>query len=144
MRVRSYETMFILKPTLSAEECAAKIEAIKNIITTAGGEIDATTDMGIRPLAYEIEKQKRGYYYVIYFKTDAQNITELERNYRINEDIIRFIVIKYESKTEQKAWQAMVDKANKKVADKKEEMSEKVEKVEKVEEIEKSEEAPAQ
>jgi small subunit ribosomal protein S6 len=111
--------MFILKPTLTPEETQAKIEAIKNIITSTEGEISAVEDMGTRPLAYEIEKQKRGYYYVIYFKTDASHIAELERNYRINEDIIRFIVVKYESKTEQKAWQGMVDKANKKVADKK-------------------------
>lgn len=116
--MRHYETMFILKPTLTAEETISKIESIKSIIVGDGGEICAIEDMGIKVLAYEIAKQKRGYYYVIYFKTDASNIAELERNYRINEDIIRHIVIKYDSKREMSAWQSMVEKANKKNAPK--------------------------
>ena len=70
--------------------------------------------MGMRNLAYEIKKHKRGYYFVIYFTTKPESILELERLYRINEDILRFIVIKYESKKEQKQWQTLVDRANKK------------------------------
>ena len=68
--------------------------------------------MGMRNLAYEIKKNKRGYYYVIYFKAQPQLIKEIERNYRINENVLRFIVIKYENKKEQKAWQSLVNKAN--------------------------------
>ena len=70
--------------------------------------------MGMRNLAYEIKKNKRGYYFVIYFKAEPSLILELERNYRINEEILRFIVIKYESKKEQNAWQSLVNKANNK------------------------------
>ena len=70
--------------------------------------------MGMRNLAYEIKKHKRGYYFVIYFTTKPESILELERLYRINEDILRFIVIKYESKKEQRQWQTLVDRANKK------------------------------
>ena len=51
---------------------------------------------------------------MIYFRAEPKMIMELERLYRINEDILRFIVIKYESKKEQKAWQTLVDRANKK------------------------------
>jgi small subunit ribosomal protein S6 len=47
----------------------------------------------------------------MYFKTSPETILELERNYRINEDVIRFIVLKYEKKSEVEAWQDMVNKA---------------------------------
>lgn len=112
--MRHYETMFIVKPTLVEEEIKAKIDFYKDVITKNGGNIETCLDMGMRNLAYEINKNKRGYYFVIYFQADPSLVLELERLYRINEDILRFIVIKYESKKEQKAWQTLVDCANKK------------------------------
>ncbi len=113
-KLKHYETMFIVKPTLTEEETVAQIEAVKTLITKNGGEIVACDDMGSRPLAYEIEKQKRGYYFVAYFKGEPSSLKEIERNYRINENIIRFIFIKYESKKEIAAWTKMSDEAAKK------------------------------
>lgn len=110
--MKFYETMFILKPTLVEEEIKARLDFFKEVITKNGGEIETCLDMGMRNLAYEIKKNKRGYYYVIYFKAQPQLIKEIERNYRINENVLRFIVIKYENKKEQKAWQSLVNKAN--------------------------------
>lgn len=112
--MKFYETMFILKPTLVEEEIKARIDFFKEVITKNGGEIETCLDMGMRNLAYEIKKNKRGYYFVIYFKAQPSLILELERNYRINEEVLRFIVLKYESKKEQKAWQSLVNKANNK------------------------------
>lgn len=112
--MKFYETMFILKPTLVEEEIKARLEFFKEVITKNGGEIETCLDMGMRNLAYEIKKNKRGYYFVIYFKAQPSLILELERNYRINEEILRFIVIKYESKKEQSAWQSLVNRANNK------------------------------
>ncbi|BDB66238.1 30S ribosomal protein S6 [Helicobacter cinaedi] len=112
--MKFYETMFILKPTLVEEEIKTRIDFFKEVITKNGGEIETCLDMGMRNLAYEIKKNKRGYYFVIYFKAEPSLILELERNYRINEEILRFIVIKYESKKEQNAWQSLVNKANNK------------------------------
>ncbi len=110
--MRYYETMFILKPTLTQEETNAKIDFFKSVLLNNGASIEATIDMGIRNLAYEIKKCKRGYYFVIYFKAEGSLVAELERNYRINEEVIRFIVINYRTKTEQKNWGVLVDKAN--------------------------------
>lgn len=109
--MRFYETMFVVKPTLTQEEITTKIDFYKTAIVNNGGEISATLDMGMRNLAYEIKKNKRGYYFVIYFKAEPKLVLELERLYRINEDILRFIVIKYDSKKEQKAWEVLVDRA---------------------------------
>lgn len=113
-RVKHYETMFIVKPTLTEEETAAQIDLVKSNIEKNGGEIVACDDMGTRPLAYEIEKNKRGYYFVAYFKSPTESILELERNYRINENILRFIFISYENKKEVAAWTKMSDEAAKK------------------------------
>lgn len=113
-KLRHYETMFILKPTLTEEETKAQIEVVKSNIEKNGGEIVACDDMGTRQLAYEIEKNKRGYYFVSYFKAPGSAILELERNYRINENILRFIFIKYENKKEVAAWESMSSDANKK------------------------------
>ena len=115
-RIRHYETMFIVKPTLTEEETKAQIEQVIANIEKNGGEVVSTDDMGTRPLAYEIKKNKRGYYFVIYFKAPSESIIELERTYRINEDILRFIFIKYENKQEIAAWTAMSDEAAKKAA----------------------------
>ncbi|PAF46510.1 30S ribosomal protein S6 [Helicobacter sp. 12S02634-8] len=112
--MKHYETMFILKPTLVEEEIKSKIDFYKEAISKNGGVIETCLDMGMRNLAYEIDKNKRGYYFVIYFKAPPALTLELERLYRINEDILRFIVIKYESKKDQKSWQTLVDRANKK------------------------------
>jgi small subunit ribosomal protein S6 len=106
--------MFIVKPTLTEEETKAQIETVKANIEKNGGEIVACDDMGTRDLAYEIEKNKRGYYFVIYFKAPSDSITELERTYRVNENIMRFIFVKYENKAEIKQWTAMSDEAAKK------------------------------
>lgn len=109
--MRYYETMFVVKPTLTSEENTARIEDFKTAITKNGGEIAGTLDMGMRNLAYDINKHKRGYYFVIYFKAPPTLVLELERLYRINEDILRFIVIKYDNKKEQKAWHTLVEQA---------------------------------
>ncbi len=111
--LKHYETMFILKPTLVEEDIKDKLAFYQEVITKSGGEVVNTLDMGHRNLAYEIQKHKRGYYFVIYFTAHADVVLELERLYRINEDILRFMILKYESKKEQKAWQTLVHRASK-------------------------------
>jgi len=112
-RIRHYETMFIVKATLTEEEIQSQINTVKENIEKNGGTIASTDDMGIKTLAYEIQKQKRGYYYVIYFTAPTESIKELERNYKVNEDIVRFIFVKSESKTEVSHWTAMSEDATK-------------------------------
>jgi small subunit ribosomal protein S6 len=109
--MRKYETMFILKPTLNEEETKAKIEQIKTTLENGGATVEAVEEIGSRPLAYRIDKYERGYYTVIYYTGTGAGNKELERVYGINEDIMRFIVVKYEKKVEIAAWENMVKKA---------------------------------
>lgn len=111
--MRNYENLVIVKPTLTAEEIQANIQAIEEVITSNGGEIAATDAMGMRKLAYPINKNERGYYHVIYYSVAPSAISEIERRFRINEELLRFVTIKYDSNREVKAWNELVAKANK-------------------------------
>ncbi|MEA3423938.1 MAG: 30S ribosomal protein S6 [Bacillota bacterium] len=95
--MKNYETMFILKPNVEEEQRNAVIEKFKNIIDE-GGEIVSVDEWGIKKFAYEIKKLKEGYYVLINFKSDSDVLNELERNYRISDDVIRFIVINLDEK----------------------------------------------
>jgi len=111
--MRHYENLVIVKPTFTAEEIQASIKAIEEVITSNGGEIAATNAMGMRKLAYPINKNERGYYQVIYYSIAPAAIAEIERRFRINEDLLRFVTIKYDTNREIKAWNSFVEKANK-------------------------------
>lgn len=105
--------MFVLKPTLTEEERTAKYEFIKNIIVSNGGEIVFEKINESKELAYKIDKYKRGYFSTLYFKVDATLIPELERNFRIIEDIIRFIIVKYDTNKEVRNWYKLVEATKK-------------------------------
>ena len=111
--MRNYENLVIVKPTLTAEEIQASVKAIEEVITSNGGEIIATSPMGMRKLAYPIEKNERGFYHVIYSSIAPSAITEIERRFRINEELLRFVTIKYDTNREIAAFNGMVTKAKK-------------------------------
>ena len=105
--MRHYEVLFIVKPTLTEDEIKTKVDFVKEIITKNGGEIASVIEMGARKLAYKIDKYERGVYFVIYFTAEPNLIAELVRNLRYNEDIIRFLTVKYENKKEIGAWEKL-------------------------------------
>lgn len=105
--MRHYEVLFIVKPTLTEDEIKTKFDFVKDVIEKNGGEIAGITEMGARKLAYKIDKYERGIYFVIYFRANPNLISELVRNLRYNEDIIRFLTVKYETKKEIAAWEKL-------------------------------------
>jgi small subunit ribosomal protein S6 len=111
--MRHYENLVIVKPTLTTEETLVSIQAIEEEITSRGGIIATTNAMGTRKLAYPINKNERGYYHVIYYSIAPSEISEIERRFRINEDILRFVTIKYDTNREIAAWNKLVEKAQK-------------------------------
>jgi len=111
--MRHYENLVIVKPTLTAEEIQSIIAGVEEVITSNGGEIAARDAMGMRKLAYPINKNERGYFHVVYYTVAPSAISEIERRFRINEDLLRFVTIKYDTNREVKAWNQQVEKANK-------------------------------
>jgi len=109
-----YETLFVIKPTLTDEETKAQIEKTVAIITDNGGEIVAIDDMGMRKLAYPVEKNERGYYTVVYYKAPGAIIAEFERQMRYNEEILKFMTVRYTKKKEIAQFDKQVEAALKK------------------------------
>jgi small subunit ribosomal protein S6 len=108
-----YETLFVVKPTLTEEEIAAQITKVKDVLAKEGAELVGTNDMGMRKLAYQVEKHNRGYYTVLFYKAEGATIQELERNLKINEDVIKFLTVKYTKNKEIAQFDKLVAEANK-------------------------------
>ena len=111
-----YETLFVVKPTLTEEEIASQIAKVKDVLTKEGAELVGTNDMGMRKLAYPVQKNDRGYYTVLFYKAEGTVINELERNLKINEDVIKFLTVKYSNTKEMAQFDKLVAAANKSVA----------------------------
>ncbi len=88
-----YETTVVIDGNLDDEATHAIIEKVKTLISSLGGEIKNITDNGRKKLAYKIGKLSIGYYVHIEFTAPPTAIAELERQYRLNEQIIRFLTI---------------------------------------------------
>ncbi len=97
--MRTYETIFILKPELSAEEHEKHIEFYKENITSNGGEIVKVDVWGRQTLAYPIEKHNEGYYVLIQFKANTNYTNEeLEKRFQFNENVMRYVVVMLDEK----------------------------------------------
>jgi len=125
--MKHYELLFVLKPTLTEEENKAKFDDIMSVLEKNGCEVASVNDMGVRKLAYQIEKFERGHYYVIYFKANSSVIDEILRNLRYNEEVIRFLNVKFENKKEVENWEKMSKSFSKKEEAPKESQEEKAE-----------------
>jgi len=110
--MNNYETLYVLKPTLTDEETAANIAKIEEILVREGAEILATNKMGMRKLAYPVQKNERGFYTIVYFKAAGNVIHELERNLKFNEEVIKFLTVRYNNKKETAQFEKMVAEAN--------------------------------
>lgn len=89
----NYETLYILKPDLEEEKKDALIAKFSDIITSNGGAITKTDEWGKRKLAYPIDYLNDGYYVLTYFSANTELPAELERNFKISDDVIRYIVV---------------------------------------------------
>ena len=96
--MRNYELSVVLFSTLSEEEKVATLEKVKELITRFGGEITNVDDWGKRKLAYEIEKQREGFYYFIQFQAEATAPAEIESRVRIMEQVLRYLIVSLEDK----------------------------------------------
>lgn len=88
-----YETVFIINPNVEDAGVKALIEKFSNLINNDGKVLEAQ-ELGKRKLAYDIKKHKEGNYVVINFEANPELIKELERIYRITDEVIKFIVVR--------------------------------------------------
>ena len=93
--MNKYESVIIINPNLEGEAIKALIEKFSGLINNAGS-VASVEEVGLKKLAYEIKKNKEGYYVVFKFEAKPELISELERVYRITDEVIKFIVVKEE------------------------------------------------
>lgn len=96
--MKNYEIMFIVRPTLSEDETKATIKNFGDVLTSNGAKIVDSKDMGQRELAYEINKFNTGYYFLFVVEADSKSEQEFNRVARINESLLRHIVVRVEDK----------------------------------------------
>ena len=93
--MNKYESVVIINSNLEADALKALINKFSDLINT-DGKVTSVEELGNKKLAYEIKKQKEGYYVVYKFEANPQLISELERNYRITDEVIKFMSVKVE------------------------------------------------
>lgn len=92
--MRDYEAMFIVKPDLEEEAVEAVIAKFQGLVTGGGGTVTGIDRWGKRRLAYEIAGFMEGVYIVMAFSAEAAVARELERVFRITDEVIRHLVIR--------------------------------------------------
>lgn len=93
--MNKYESVIIVNPNLDEAGVKALEDKFTGLINE-NGKVESIDKMGKRKLAYEIKKQKEGFYIVLKFEAKPESIAELERNYRITDEVMKFIVVKEE------------------------------------------------
>jgi small subunit ribosomal protein S6 len=90
--MRSYELVFIVHPDLEDNAIKDLIEQVKGWITDSGGTVSNVDIWGKRKLAYPIRKQYEGQYVLIHGEMDPDITAQMERNFRLTEPIMRFLI----------------------------------------------------
>ena len=93
--MNKYESVIIINPSVEDE----KVKELENRFTdliNKDGKLTKIDELGKKKLAYEVRKNTEGIYVVFYFEANPSLVAELERNYRITDEVIKFIVIRVE------------------------------------------------
>ena len=92
--MRKYETVFIVRPDLEEEKTLEAIDKYKSLIENNGGEVVNIDKWGKRRLAYEIDGAREGFYVVSKFNADSAAASELDRVFKISDEIIRHLIVR--------------------------------------------------
>ena len=93
--MNKYESVIIINPNVEKEGTKELVQKFTDLINT-DGKLEKVDEMGVKKLAYEIQKNKEGNYVVFYFEANPNLISELERNFRITDEVLKFMTIKVE------------------------------------------------
>ncbi len=94
--MNKYEIMFIVRPDMEEAEIKKTAEEMKKVLTDGKANIVEEKAMGQRELAYEINKFTTGYYFLYVVEANAETVKEFDRIVRINESLLRHLIVKVE------------------------------------------------
>ena len=89
-----YESVFIARQDISAPQVESITEAVTKLIEEQGGKVAKTEYWGLRNLAYRIKKNRKGHYVLLNLDVQADAIREMERQLRLNEDVVRYLTVR--------------------------------------------------
>jgi len=92
-----YESVFVARQDISAQQVDGLTETLSALVKDNGGEVGKTEYWGLRNLAYRIKKNRKGHYVLMNLEAPAEAVEELERNMRINEDVVRYLTIRVDA-----------------------------------------------
>jgi len=92
-----YENVFIARQDISSTQAEALTEQFANLIAEQGGKVTKKEQWGLRNIAYRIKKNRKGHYILMNIEAPAAAITEMERQMRINEDVLRYLTVRVEA-----------------------------------------------
>jgi small subunit ribosomal protein S6 len=92
-----YEHVFLARQDVSAQQVETMTEQFKGIIEAAGGTISKIEYWGVKSLAYRIKKNRKAHFALLNISSPAAGVAEMERQMKINEDVVRFMTIKVEA-----------------------------------------------
>lgn len=92
-----YETVFITRQDLSVGQNEDLAKTMQQFVQDNGGKIANTEFWGVRQMAYKIKKNKKGHYTLFHIDGPSAAKDELERNLRLNEDVLRFMTVKIDT-----------------------------------------------
>lgn len=93
---RAYEALVILKAVGTEPEIARQASQLDEPIKKIGGRVESAQPMGRRKLAFRISRQSEGHYHLLHFQAPTERIGEIERAFRLNEAIVRFMIVNAE------------------------------------------------
>lgn len=91
-----YETVFIARQDISPKQAEDLAKAYCKIVNDNGGKVKNTESWGLRAMAYKIKKNRKGHYTLIHSDAPHAAIAEMERNMRLNEDVLRYMTVRIE------------------------------------------------
>ena len=95
-----YEHVFLARQDVTAQQVETLTEQLKSIITAGGGKIAKSEYWGIKSLAYRVKKNRRAHFTLLNIDAPAAAVAEMERQMRINEDVIRLLTVRVEEHEE--------------------------------------------
>ena len=87
-----YETIYILKGSFTEDEYKQKFNNVQKYLSKYN--IEKVEEVGKRKLAYEVDQETNGYFVIVEIRATEEEIAEIQRYYRINDDIIKFLIVK--------------------------------------------------
>ncbi len=115
--MRRYETIFISDPDLSETERGQVFEKTKNLISDYNGILVVFDEWGIKKFTYDIKKKSRGYYVLINYGGDGNLVAEMERSFRIDDRVLKFMTIVLDKEVDPEAMQLELSKAEEAAAE---------------------------